>query len=71
MTILRGKNMNIKDIRVGEKFVCNNNTYLRIDMNPSAMFLNRNYDGIVCALDLKTYKVMCLMTTEIVEHIKE
>ena len=29
MTILRGKNMNIKDIRVGEKFVCNNNTYIQ------------------------------------------
>lgn len=59
------------DVKIGEKFIYKNQEYLRIDMNPSTMFLTARYDGIVCALDLSTYKVMCFMSREIIDSINE
>ena len=63
--------MVIKDIKIGEQFIYKNQMYLRIDMNPSTMFLTARYDGIVCALDLSTYKVMCFKSTEIIDSIND
>ena len=59
--------MRLSDVKIGEKFFHLNkdNTadrmYLRIDMNPSAMFkaVRLPYSTVV-ALDLCTYKVVCL-----------
>lgn len=59
--------MRLSDIKIGEKFFHldeenkSDKMYLRIDMNPSAMFkhVQLPYDT-VAALDLTTYKVMCL-----------
>lgn len=53
--------MKLSYVKIGDKFIFNNNIYLRIDMNPSVMFKNVQlpYDT-VAALNLSTYKVMCL-----------
>ena len=59
--------MRLSDVKIGEKFFHLNEEnksdkmYLRIDMNPSIMFkhVQLPYDT-VAALDLTTYKVMCL-----------
>ena len=60
--------MVLENIKIGQKFVYKNKVYLKIDMNPSTMFLNNKYDGIICALDMETFKVMCLSkSTEIKE----
>lgn len=57
--------MTLKDIKIGEKFTHNNKTYLRIDMDVSTFFINSRYDGIICALDMETFKVMCFSSKEI------
>lgn len=59
--------MRLSDVKIGEKFFHLNEEnksdrmYLRIDMNPSVMFKHAvlNCD-LVAALDLCSYKVMCL-----------
>ena len=63
--------MVIDDVKIGEKFTYKNQMYLKIDMNPSTMFLTARYEGIVCALDLSTYKVMCFRSSEIIDSINE
>lgn len=59
--------MRLSDVKIGDKFYHVNKEnksdrmYLRIDMNPSVIF---KYVALpyttVAALDLTTYKVMCL-----------
>lgn len=61
--------MRLSDVKIGEKFYhyllngqnVSNRMYIRIDMNPSAMFKTVKLPySTVAALDLTTYKVMCL-----------
>lgn len=59
--------MRLSDIKIGEKFFHldeenkSDKMYLRIDMNPSVMFKHMQLpSNTVAALDLTTYKVMCL-----------
>lgn len=59
--------MRLSDTKIGDKFYCVNEEnksdrmYLRIDMNPSVMFKRvRLPCNTIAALDLTTYKVMCL-----------
>lgn len=55
--------MRLSDVKIGDKFYhyVGDRMYLRIDMNPSIMFkhVQLPYDT-VAALDLSTYKVVCL-----------
>ena len=52
--------MKLEDIKIGKEFTYNNKRYLRIDMNLSELFANGStYNGMICALDLNTYKVIC------------
>ena len=54
--------MQLSDANIGDKFFHNGKAYLKIDMNPSSMFTifqRVSYD-VVAALDLATYKVMCI-----------
>lgn len=48
------------DVKIGDKFFHNGRLYIKIDMNPSTMFLSRSFSEFVCALDLTTYQVMCI-----------
>ena len=59
--------MKLSDVKIGDKFFHLNNEnkserlYLRIDMNPSVMFKHAQLPcDTVAALDLTSYKVMCL-----------
>lgn len=53
--------MKLSDVKIGDKFILNNRMYLRIDMNPSVMFKNVQLPyNTVAAINLSTYKVMCL-----------
>lgn len=53
--------MKLSDVKIGDKFILNNRMYLRIDMNPSVMFKNVQLPyNTVAAVNLSTYKVMCL-----------
>lgn len=56
--------MTLKDVKIGEKFIVNDNTYLRIDFDLSNFSLTKNIKGFVCALDLNTYKIVCFNSTE-------
>ena len=53
--------MKLSDVKIGDKFILNNRMYLRINMNPSVMFKNVQLPyNTVAAINLSTYKVMCL-----------
>lgn len=59
--------MTLKDIKIGEKFTHNNKMYLRIDMDLSTIYANIKYDGIICALDMETFKVICFSNKELIK----
>lgn len=59
--------MTLKDIKIGEKFTHNNKMYLRIDMDLSTIYTNIKYDGIICALDMETFKVICFSNKELIK----
>lgn len=67
--------MTAKEVKIGQKFIYKGKTFLRIDFDLSKAFLNSGlFDGIICVLDLNTYKVVGLLpneTNEIVELIEE
>jgi hypothetical protein len=51
--------MTIENIKIGEKFILNDNSYLRIDMDLNNMTVFADFSNLVCVLDLSTYRVVC------------
>ena len=51
--------MTIGDIKIGEKFTVNNNSYLMINMDLNYMTAFAAFIDIACVLDLTTYSVVC------------
>ena len=50
----------LSDIKIGEKFYVKNNLYLRIDLDLPSTSLTTKYPDVICALDLSTYKIVCM-----------
>lgn len=63
--------MQLKDVKVGQSYILNNRTFLRIQLDPAKIFHSRIYHHLICALDLSTYKVMCHNPNYEVTLIKE
>lgn len=60
--------MKMKDIKVGQKFIYRDVTFLRIDLNLSSVVCHNAFDNFICVLDLNTYKIMCLDESWEVEY---
>ena len=63
--------MTLEDIKIGEKFLSNGNSYLKINFDLSKVSLTTKYDGFVCALDLNTYKIVCFNKSTEITSINE
>ena len=60
--------MTLDNVQIGEKFIVNGDSFLRIDFDLSNFSLTKNIKGFVCALDLNTYKIVCFnKSTEIIQ----
>ena len=50
--------MRLGDISIGQRYWLNGRQYLRIDMDASKLFLDKQLQKMICSLDMETYKVM-------------
>ena len=55
--------MTLKDLKIGEKFIVNDKSYLKIDFDLNFSLTTR-YEGLVCALDLNTYRLVGFSSNE-------
>lgn len=58
--LCRGNPTKAGDLEPGDKFKHKGNEYLMLDFLPSQCFVSAVFSNFVCAVDLTTYKVICL-----------
>lgn len=51
--------MRLGDISIGQRYWLNGRQYLRIDMDASELFFDKQLQQMICSLDLENHKVMC------------
>ena len=57
----------VKDLKIGDKFIKNNKMYLIVDLTVSHESFYTKFPNLMCALDLNTYKVLCVNAQDTVE----
>ena len=50
--------MRLGDVSIGQRYWLNGRQYLRIDMDASKLFLDKQLQKMICSLDMENYKVM-------------
>ena len=50
--------MRLSDVSLGQRYWLNGKQYLRIDMDASKLFLDKQLQRMICCLDMSNYQVM-------------
>jgi hypothetical protein len=61
----------LSDLKIGDKFIKNNKTYLIINLVVSHKSFSTKFPNFMCVLDLSSYKVLCFNEKEIVEFERD
>lgn len=59
--------LKLSELGLGDKFIYDDQLYLRIDMDPSHLFKAAKVDNVLVALNLDTYRVMSFIGEFVVE----
>ena len=63
--------MRLCDIKIGQRFKHCGKEYLRIDVNLFKHSHTVRFPGMIAALDLQTYKVVCIHANNEVENSQD